>query len=85
MQILQTLAFVAALAFVAFAFIETVRREPPVRVVMPCLPAALLAIFHYAGTKPLETTPDVTFGVIYGAIIALISVSVAQRRDGPRP
>jgi len=80
MHILQTLALVVALALVAFAFIETVRREPPLRVVVPCVPAALLAIFQYAGTKPLETPPDVTFGVIYGAIAVLVSISIAQRR-----
>jgi len=89
MHILQTIALVVALALVAFAFIETVNRQPPIRVVLVCVPAALLAIFQYAGTTPLETPPDVTFGAIYGAIVVLISVSVAQRRrpsdDRPAP
>jgi len=79
MHILQTLALVTAIALVVFAFMETVVRQPPIRVVAPCVPAALLAIFQYGGMHPLTTTPTVTFGVLYGAIAVLISVSVAQR------
>lgn len=82
MSILQTLALVVALALVVYAFVETVMRQPTIRVVVPCIPAALLAIFQYGGTHPMTTPPDVTFGVIYGAIVALIGVSVSQHQLG---
>lgn len=87
MHTLQTIAMIAAFALVAFAFVETVRYEPTTRIVLLCAPAALLAIFQYGGLHPLTTPPDVTFGVIYGAIVVLISISVAQRRrpDAGRP
>lgn len=76
---LQTSALVVALALVALAFVETAARGPTLRVVLYAGPAALLAIFQYGGLHPLTTPPDVMFGVTYGALAALVSVSYAQR------
>lgn len=89
LSLVQTGALIVALALVVLAFVETAARSSTLRVVAFALPAALLAIFQYGGLHPLATPPDVMFGIIYGALAALLSVSYAQRHtlreEAPAP